>query len=222
MSEHGGSIGPATDKRNDPVIDPTANVIRDLEAAVRRLDDLAAKEREHVQEVLRLRATQRAHDLEHMTDIISLRAEKHVTDIGYVKETAELRALHENQLREAEAKRIDAIRAVDVGAVAAAAAVQTTQASTLAAQVATSAEALRNQVAAAASAQTVALAAALEPIIKDIADLRRAQYEAQGQKTQIVESRAGGGAMAAYIFGAVASIVAVVSLILTAYLASQP
>jgi len=44
---------------------------------------------------------------------------------------------------------------------------------------------------AAATAATVALAAALEPIIKDIADLRRAQYEAQGQKTQVIEARAG-------------------------------
>ena len=34
-----------------------------------------------------------------------------------------------------------------------------------------------------------ALAAALEPIQKDIQDLRRAQYEAQGQKTQVVETR---------------------------------
>ena len=33
------------------------------------------------------------------------------------------------------------------------------------------------------------LSAALEPIRKDIADLRRAQYEAQGQKTQVVETR---------------------------------
>jgi hypothetical protein len=109
----------------------------------------------------------------------------------HVGELAELRAHYDQKLREAETARIDAIRAVDVGAVNRAAEVAATQANTLAAQVATSAETLRTQVAAAATAATTALAAALEPIQKDIADLRRAQYEAQGQKTQVVESTTG-------------------------------
>jgi hypothetical protein len=43
--------------------------------------------------------------------------------------------------------------------------------------------------AAAASAATTALAGALEPIQKDIADLRKAQYEAQGVKTNVGETR---------------------------------
>ena len=81
------------------------------------------------------------------------------------------------------------IRAVDVGAVNRAAEVSATQAQTLATQVAVSAETLCTQVAAAATAASTALSAALEPIQKDIADLRRAQYEAQGQKTQVVETR---------------------------------
>lgn len=97
-------------------------------------------------------------------------------------EKDDLRYQFYHELRQAETARIDAIRAVDVGAVAAAAQVSATQATTLATTVASSAEALRNQVAAAASAQTVALAAALDPIQKDIADLRRAQYEQQGSQ----------------------------------------
>ena len=107
----------------------------------------------------------------------------------HVREIANLRAEYIAELRQAEARRIDAIRAVDVGAVQQAAQVSATQATTLAAQVATSAETLRTQVQAAATAATVALAAALEPIQKDIADLRRAQYEAQGVKTQNIDSR---------------------------------
>jgi hypothetical protein len=107
----------------------------------------------------------------------------------HAREMAQLREHYASELRQAETARINAIRTTDVGAVAAAAAVATTQANTLAAQVATSAETLRTQVAAAATAATVALAAALEPIQKDIADLRRAQYEAQGQKTQVIETR---------------------------------
>ena len=220
MSEYSSGQGPATDRHNEPVVDPTANVFQLVDAAIRRQDDLRIAEKEHVTEVLRLRGELRENDLDHLAEIVALRAEEREKDIEHLKETAALRADHENQLREAEAKRIDAIRAVDVGAVAAAAAVQTTQASTLAAQVASSAEALRNQVAAAASAQTVALAAALEPIIKDIADLRRAQYEAQGQKAQVVDARANTGAVVGYIVGGVGALVAVVTLLVV--LVSNP
>jgi hypothetical protein len=110
-------------------------------------------------------------------------AEKHV------KETLELHQIYTEKLREAETNRIDAIRAVDVGAVNRAAEVSAQQATTLAAQVVISAETLRTQVAAAASASTVALSAALEPIQKDIQDLRKAQYEAQGGKTQTSDTR---------------------------------
>jgi hypothetical protein len=95
-------------------------------------------------------------------------------------------------MMKAESNRIDAIRAVDVDAVQKASMAATAQAATLAAQVAQAAEAMRTQVGATATAATVALAAALEPIIKDVAELRRAQYEAQGQKTQIVETQAKG------------------------------
>jgi hypothetical protein len=101
----------------------------------------------------------------------------------------------DQQLRAAETARIDAIRAVDVGAVNRAAEVSATQAATLATQVATSAEALRGQVEAARQQTATALAAALEPIQKDIQDLRRAQYEAQGVKAQTGETRLNVGAI---------------------------
>jgi hypothetical protein len=107
----------------------------------------------------------------------------------YLRELAALRADYDSRLREAETARIDAIRSVDVGAVNRATEVAVTQAQTLAAQVAISAETLRTQVSAAATAASTALSDALQPIQKDIADLRRAQYEAQGQKTQVVEAR---------------------------------
>lgn len=110
-------------------------------------------------------------------------------EAAHIRDLLTIRAEHFKDLRLAETARIDAIRAVDVGNVAAAATVSATQATTLAAQVATSADTLRTQVAAAAQAATVALAAALDPIQKDIADLRRAQYEQQGQKAQVIEGR---------------------------------
>lgn len=113
----------------------------------------------------------------------------------HIREVVALRADYEEKLRTAETARIDAIRAVDVGAVNRAAEVSTQQAQTLATQVATSAETLRTQVAAAAAAATVALSAALEPIQKDIQDLRRAQYEQQGKSAQTGETRLNMGAI---------------------------
>jgi hypothetical protein len=117
------------------------------------------------------------------------------SEVRHSRDLFELRASYDDKLREAETKRIDAIRAVDVSAVQRAAEVGATQATTLAAQVATSAETLRNQVAAAATAAEVSLAAALVPIQEAINDLRRAQYEQAGQKSQVSESRLNYGAV---------------------------
>lgn len=94
----------------------------------------------------------------------------------------QLEAAHTREMRLAEAARIDAIRAVDVAAVQRASEVANQQAATLALQVSTTADAFR-----------AALVAALEPIQKRIDDLSRAQYEAQGQKTQVVESTSQSG-----------------------------
>jgi hypothetical protein len=117
----------------------------------------------------------------------------------YQRRFAELRETHSRELREKEAERIDAIRLVDVSAVARAAEVSAAQATALAAQVAASAEAMRSQVASSASAASEALARSLDPIQKDIADLRRAQYEQQGQKSQVEDSRAKGSSVGLWI-----------------------
>jgi len=164
------SSGPSTDRYNDPVIDPTANVIALTNAAVGRLNDLREADQRYAE-----------------------------TQFAHITEVANLRAEHSAALRKTETERIDAIRAVDVGAVQRAAEVAAEQASTLANQVATSAETLRAQVAAAATAAQINLAAALVPIQQRIDDLSRAQYEAQGQKTQVVESRAASGAIYAAV-----------------------
>ena len=153
MRDNPSAPGVAVDSHGGAVIDPSANVLDLVQAAIRRQDDL--------------------RDM----------------SVTYQEKLADLRDQHARELRIAEAERINAIRAVDVSAVQSAATVSATTASTLAAQVATSAETLRTQVAAAATASTVALAAALEPIQKDIADLRRVQYETAGGKTQTVEAR---------------------------------
>lgn len=162
--------GPGVDAEGNPVYDPTRNVLNLVEAAIKRQDDLRVADQ-------KLREIEQAH----------------------LRDFAQLRATHARELREAESARIDAIRAVDVGAVKSAAEVSATQATTLAAQVANSAEALRNQVTLTATAQESKLAAALEPIQKDIADLRRVQYEGVGSKTQVVESQARGGSVGLWV-----------------------
>jgi hypothetical protein len=215
--------GPGVDIEGRPVVDPTQNVkdLMDaavkrlddmLEAAVRRLDDLRYEEGRHTEA-----AVKRLDDLLDMEtrhqDRVRLLMMEHV------KATADLRGEFGEKLRDAESKRIDAIRAVDVGAVQRAAEVSAAQAQTLANQVAVSAEALRAQVAAAQSAAATSLAAALDPIQKDIADLRRAQYEAQGQKINVTEARGSNAAVMAAI-GLAATVIivliAVVSLVLSA------
>jgi hypothetical protein len=108
---------------------------------------------------------------------------RYTHQIGEMREThaqyvAEMRATYQKELREAETARINAIREVDVSA-----------AQILANQVSASAEALRAQVEAARQQTAVALDAALDPIKKDIQDLRRSQFEAQGRQGQVVETR---------------------------------
>ncbi len=135
----------------------------------------------------------------------------------HLREILALRSEHVRDLRLAESTRIDAIRAVDVGAVQQAAQVAATQATTLAAQVALSAETLRTQVAAAASAATIALAAALEPVQKDISELRRAQYEGIGQKIQATETRSNTGQSAYIIFGILGLLLTILLIAVTIY-----
>lgn len=178
MTESSFGQGPATNRNNEPVIDPTANVFQLVEAAIKRQDDLRDAETERVRDRLK-------SEISHLHELIAIRSE-----------IANIRANHARELREAEAARIDAIRAVDVAAVIQQAQAAETRATALAAQVTASAEAMRSQVAAAAAAAATALAAALDPVQKDIADLRRAQYEQAGSKAQVVETRSAAEDMA--------------------------
>lgn len=147
------SAGPSTDRHNDPVVDPTHNVLQLVEAAVTRLDDLRHEGSDHVRELIALRS--------HYDQLLS----------------------------DKETERINAIRAVDTGAVTRAAEVSAAQASTLATQVAASAEALRGQVEAARVATETRLASALQPITASIEELRRTQYQQQGEKSNQSENR---------------------------------
>jgi hypothetical protein len=131
---------------------------------------------EHVAAAVQRQDDLRNAEAKHVREMMSSEAK-------HMRELMLLRAELGKQLRDAETARLDAIRAVDASAVQRAGEVQSA-----------TAEALR-----------VALGASLEPIQKDIADLRRSQWEAQGQKTQVVETQSKGANINMWIVAAIAA-----------------
>jgi hypothetical protein len=95
------------------------------------------------------------------------------------------------EMRHAESERLDAVRSVDQGNVQRAAEVQASQALALATQVVESAAVLAARVDTTATAFEAKLGATVAPLQTRIDDLTRVQYEGVGQKTQVVETRAG-------------------------------
>ena len=199
------SMGLGVDSSGGPVIDPTANVLSLVLAAVTRLDDLRSAE------------TRRLEDLQ-------------ISEMKRVDDIAKLRAEYQEKLTLAESKRIDAIRAVDVAAVATANERAITQASVLANQVAQSAETLRALVASTAAAfstQQQQLQAALterimaleksanlgagrqtvsDPMLSDLVNEMRSLRETGERRTGV---QSGASTMWGYIVGAVGILTAV-------------
>jgi hypothetical protein len=133
-----------------------------------------------------------------------------------MKELIALESHHSGELRDAETGRINAIREVDTGNVARAAEVAAAQAETL-----------RGQVASTATATATTLAAALEPIRKDIADirqtdiadLRKAQYEQQGKTATQSEQKSGNQWLVMALIAAAAVMVAITGVLISAIIA---
>lgn len=156
MADKAGRPGVGVDETGGQVVDPTANVIALNEAAQLRQDDLRA-------------ASDRYN----------------AAEIQHVKEVAGLRADYAERLASAEAKRIDAIRAVDVNAVAVASQRASDQATVLATQVAQSAEALRALVATTAAAASAATQQQTNTLSARITTLEQAQYEGKGKQSYV-------------------------------------
>ena len=144
---------------------------------------------------------------------ISRQDDLRVQESVHIREIMAVREEFEDKLRVAETERINAIRAVDVGAVNRAAEVSAAQALTLAGQVSTSADALRAQVEATRITTSQALAAALEPIQKDITELRKVQYEQAGAKASGQEQKANTSDARIWLLGIVGTLIAAVVLI---------
>lgn len=106
-----------------------------------------------------------------------------------VRSEATLRAEHAKEMREAESARINAILAAQQAAVQRAAEVQLAQQQALAAQVAAAAETNRQLAATTAATVAETLRTTVAPMLTRLDELSRAQYETQGQKQQVVETR---------------------------------
>ena len=143
------------DRAGNTVRDPTLNVQAIVESAVKRIDDL------------REASCQRTDDL--------MEAERRRVD-----EQMQLRADYTQKLTEAEAKRIDAMRAFDVNAVSIANKEAGAQATVLANQVAASADTLRALVAATATTVAQQLAQVTTQFTERLASLEKTQYEKSG------------------------------------------
>lgn len=131
--------------------DPTYNVLQLVNAAVERLNDINKIERDSNREVIALN-----------------------------KEILNLHIAYQDKLSIAESRRIDAIRAVDVGAVAIASERATQQATVLANQVSASADALRNLVTTTATAAAAQQQSVSTQLMDRITLLERSQYESKG------------------------------------------
>lgn len=135
--------------------DPTENVKALVREVVIRIDALRESERRRSDDI-------READRRHITEIMALRAS------------------YGEKLEVAEAKRIDAIRAVDVGAVAIATQRAADQAAVLAAQVQASAETLRVQLQQTAAIFKQQLDEAMSRLSDRVSSVERFQYEGKG------------------------------------------
>lgn len=148
--------GVGVDASGNAVLDPTANVLALVDAAVIRLNDLVACNGRRIDDMRELNAQ-------------------------HAREMQVMHANYQDQLRLAESKRIDAIRAVDVAAVGVAADRAAAQAGVLAAQVAASAETLRALVATTQTALASQLQQMSTAFTERLAALEKAQYESKGK-----------------------------------------
>lgn len=170
--------GIAVDARGGAVVDPTRNVLDLVEAAVTRLDDLRMADRLRLEQV-------RSADLLRVNDLRDA-ARQRQNDLSAaenrrIDEQATLHAAFQEKLAQAETKRIDAIRAVDVAAVATASERAAQQANVLQTQVATSAETLRALVATTAAQVATQLQQLTSQLTERISSLEKVQYESTGR-----------------------------------------
>lgn len=167
--QRSNNLVPNDEGENDGIIkDPTVNVQNLLQAAVIRQNDLRDAE---------IRRIDERHLIE--TAHLELRITE---EANHTSEVMALRSTYEHQLAEAEAKRIDAIRVVDVNAVNVANERAVAQAGVLANQVSSSAEILRGLVAATATTIAAQLTTVTQQLSDRLTVLERSNNIGQGRE----------------------------------------
>ncbi len=149
-----------------PVIDPTANVLSLVSAAIARQDDLRHLENKRLDDL----RNQERYFNERLTAAESYRIDAQAL---------------------AESRRIDALLAAATNNVALASEKQSAAASTLAAQVSSSAEALRAAVAATAQQNSQAIGTLRDTLDKRLTDVEQRQYQTGGRDIQRDAGRQG-------------------------------
>lgn len=208
MSDDGGKAGEkrgrpgvGIDAQGGPAIDPTKNVLDALDASTRRQDDLRAADAKLFDLQFRLTeqiAALRSSCARELASAESVRVDQQLA----------LRDHFNDELRKAEASRIDAIRSVDVNAVAVAGQRAADQAAVLAAQLAASTEANRTLVATTATAFNASLQQVIGPISQRLTTLEQGSYQMTGKGEGIGASWAIFLAVAALLIGAFGAIFA--------------
>lgn len=166
---------------NSTQADPTQNVQNLLAAAVVRIDDLFAAEQLRL-DGLRTAEIRRVD--ERRVDETLRVNEAIAAERLRVNEVMAITSKYEALLREAEANRINAIRAVDVAAVATAAERAATSATILATQVQVQAETLRSLVATTQTASDLRFAQVTSGQTERIAALEKAFNVSTGRETR--------------------------------------
>jgi hypothetical protein len=132
-----------------------------------------------------LEKEQRVDPTENVKELVALSIKRlddlRASDTRRLDEQLSAHIAHAKELSDAEAKRIDAIRAVDMGAAGVDREKAAAQAAVLAAAVVTSAETLRTLVASTAAAQAVAQAQLFSPILDRLSLLEKSQYKGEGR-----------------------------------------
>jgi hypothetical protein len=167
--------GIGVDARGGAVIDPTKNVLDLVAAAIARQDDLRAASKELFD--AKLASEEKLSELRY---IHSVEVAKALSD--QLNAEARLRAEYDARLRDAESRRIDAIRLVDVNAVAEDRRRTGEQAVALATQVSQSADTVRALVASTKTSTDLSTNQITEALSRRITTLEQAGYQQAGQQ----------------------------------------
>lgn len=168
--------GPPVDATGQQAEDPTANVIALQRAATQRQDDLREASERFI--LAQIEAAEKLNALRSENTALFRAAETRRID-----DLITLRADYETRLAGAEAKRIDAIRAVDVNAVQNATERAVEQATVLAQQVDRSAETLRALVASTEQSVAASQRQSSTELSNRITALEQSQSFGQGRQT---------------------------------------